>query len=54
MSGETKEHINILTEIFHYSTDNSSIIPIIKNPDNIIKLKEFMNNKYNNNKNKLL
>ena len=54
MSEETKEHINILTEIFHYSTDNSSIIPIIKNPDNIIKLKEFMNNKHNNNKNKLL
>jgi len=55
MSEETKEYKNILKDIFHYSTDNSSInfIPIINNPDNIIKFKTFMNNK-NNNKNKLL
>ena len=55
MSEERKEYINILKEIFHYSTDNSSIIfPIIKNPDNVKNFKEYMNNKHNTNKTKIL
>ena len=55
MSEERKEYINILKEIFHYSTDNSSIIfPIIKNPDNVKNFKEYMNNKHNSNKTKIL
>ena len=49
-----KDHMNILKEIFYFSSENSSeIYPILKNADNIQKLKQYLNNKNINNENKL-
>ena len=49
-----EDYISLLKEIFHSSDKDSSIIsPIVDNSDNIYKLKLFMENKKNDNTNKI-
>ena len=49
-----KDYMNILQEIFFFSKENSSeIYPILKNVDNIQKLKQYLKDKNINNENKL-
>ena len=49
-----EDYISLLKEIFHSSDKDSSIIsPIVINSDNIYKLKLFMENKKNDNTNKI-
>ena len=49
-----EDYISLLKEIFHSSDKDSSIIsPIVNNSDNIYKLKSFMENKKNDNTNKI-